>query len=66
MASLPQTLPRNPGGAAEPLFERLAAIASTFVSRDREEDDREDDTDRDELLEILRRIERRLDALDAK
>lgn len=43
-----------------------AAIASTFVSRDREEDDREEASDRDELLEILRRIERRLEALETK
>ena len=43
-----------------------AAIASTFVSRDREEDDREDESDHEELVEILRRIERRLEALEAK
>ncbi len=43
-----------------------AAIASTFVSRDREEEDHEEASDRDELLEILRRIEQRLDALDVK
>jgi voltage-gated potassium channel len=43
-----------------------AAIASTFVSRDREDEGREDYSDHEELLEILGRIERRLDALDAR
>lgn len=43
-----------------------AAIASTFVSRDREDEDRGDYSEREELLIVLRRIERRLDALEAK
>jgi voltage-gated potassium channel len=43
-----------------------ATIASTFVSHDRENEDREDDSEHEELITILRRIERRLDALEAK
>jgi voltage-gated potassium channel len=43
-----------------------ATIASTFVSHDREEEDREDDSEHEELLTILRRIESRLEALEAK
>jgi voltage-gated potassium channel len=43
-----------------------AAIASTFVSRDRQEEEHEDASDHDELLEILRRIEQRLEALETK
>ncbi len=41
-----------------------AAIASSFVSEDQKEEEREIDREHVELLEILQRIERRLDALE--
>jgi len=43
-----------------------AAIASTFVSHDTDKEKRETEAGQSETLEILRRIERRLDALEAE
>jgi voltage-gated potassium channel len=42
-----------------------AAIASTFVSRDIGEEERLTKTEQSEVMELLRRIERRLEALEA-
>jgi len=43
-----------------------ATVASTFVSHDREEDEQKGASEHEELLQILKRIESRLETLESR